>query len=270
VFSPYYAAARRRGAGDPLDHVSVNAILYTARGKYWAMTERGKGSLERSASRLAIGPSTLSWDGSRLTMDIDEWTMPLPRRLRGRVTLDTGPIFGEAHALDTAGRHRWRPIAPCATASVAFEKPALAWQGQAYIDMNFGSEPLEEGFRYWTWSRQSQAAATRILYDVVQRDGARRHLALDYGRGGKVGRFTPPPVLALPRTGWQVARATRADPGNPVRVARTLEDTPFYSRSLLEGGDDGAQWIHESVDLDRFRSRWVQALLPFKMPRRGR
>jgi carotenoid 1,2-hydratase len=67
-----------------------------------------------------------------------------------------------------------------------------------------------------------------------------------------------------------VARATRADPGNPVRVARTLEDTPFYSRSLLEGGDDGAQWIHESVDLDRFRSRWVQALLPFKMPRRGR
>jgi len=26
--------------------------------------------------------------------------------------------------------------------------------------------------------------------------------------------------------------------------------------------------MHESLDLDRFRSRWVQSLLPFRMPRR--
>ena len=51
-------------------------------------------------------------------------------------------------------------------------------------------------------------------------------------------------------------------------MLRSFEDTPFYSRSLL-GGMGMAPAIHESVDLDRFASRWVQALLPFKMPRRG-
>jgi carotenoid 1,2-hydratase len=30
-----------------------------------------------------------------------------------------------------------------------------------------------------------------------------------------------------------------------------------------------ANAVHESVDLDRFASRWVRMLLPFKMPRRG-
>jgi carotenoid 1,2-hydratase len=28
--------------------------------------------------------------------------------------------------------------------------------------------------------------------------------------------------------------------------------------------------VHESLDLNRFASRWVQTLLPFRMPRRGR
>jgi GT2 family glycosyltransferase len=48
-------------------------------------------------------------------------------------------------------------------------------------------------------------------------------------------------------------------------VARTLEDTPFYSRSVLSSDGTGA-WdtVHESLDLDRFASRWVQFLLPFR------
>ena len=56
------------------------------------------------------------------------------------------------------------------------------------------------------------------------------------------------------------------------RVLRTLEDTPFYSRSMIVSGNDinHGSAIHESVDLDRFASRWVQTLLPFKMPRRVR
>ena len=27
--------------------------------------------------------------------------------------------------------------------------------------------------------------------------------------------------------------------------------------------------VHESLSLDRFRAPWVQAMLPFKVPRRG-
>jgi carotenoid 1,2-hydratase len=28
--------------------------------------------------------------------------------------------------------------------------------------------------------------------------------------------------------------------------------------------------VHESLDLDRFSRRWVQLLLPFRLPRRAR
>lgn len=236
------------------------------------MTERGRTSLERSGMRLAIGPSALSWTGDRLVIDLDEWTAPVPRRLRGRITVNTGPTFAETFSLDEKQRHLWRPIAPCATASVSFERPGLDWQGNAYLDMNAGTEPLEAGFKYWTWSRAGCGGATRILYDVEQRDGSRRSLALDYRSSGSMDCFDPPPVQPLSRTGWRVARATRAYPQAPARVLHTLEDTPFYNRSMLMSGEAGAEVrsIHESVDLDRFRSRWVQTLLPFKMPRRTR
>jgi carotenoid 1,2-hydratase len=49
-----------------------------------------------------------------------------------------------------------------------------------------------------------------------------------------------------------------------------LEDAPFYSRSLLRTSLYGepADAIHESLDLNRFRAPLVQAMLPFRMPRR--
>lgn len=270
VFSPYYARARRRGPADPLNHVSINAILYSPRQKYWAMTERGTASVSRSPRHIGIGPSALCVEGGRLTVDIDEWTVPVPRRMRGTITVELGPLFDDEHALDAEGRHTWRPIAPMAHATVRFERPGLDWQGRAYVDMNAGSEPLEAGFRSWTWSREDAGASTRILYDVEQRNGARRGLALDYHPDGSIRHIEPDPPQALPRTGWRVARSTRAAAAMPARVSRTLEDTPFYSRSLLGFDRDGVQRkaIHESVDLDRFAARWVQVLLPFKMPRR--
>jgi carotenoid 1,2-hydratase len=54
-----------------------------------------------------------------------------------------------------------------------------------------------------------------------------------------------------------------------VRIVKTLENAPFYSRTLLDACLLGERRpaIHESLDLNRFRSRWVQCLLPFRMPR---
>lgn len=81
--------------------------------------------------------------------------------------------------------------------------------------------------------------------------------------------MAPPPLLRLPTTGWGVRRNTRADAEYGARVIDTLENAPFYSRSLLEThlGGVSRPAIHESLNLDRFRSRWVQCLLPFRMPR---
>ena len=78
-----------------------------------------------------------------------------------------------------------------------------------------------------------------------------------------------PPTQALPRTAWGVPRRARGDAGGLLKVTRTLEDTPFYSRSALAGnvlGRPAAIW-HESLMLDRFSNPAVRCLLPFRMPR---
>ena len=65
-------------------------------------------------------------------------------------------------------------------------------------------------------------------------------------------------------------RATRCDAGVRPRVLATLEDTPFYARSLVTTRLDGAPvtLMHESVNLDRLQVPWIEWLMPFRMPRR--
>jgi carotenoid 1,2-hydratase len=236
------------------------------------MTERGRRSVDRSPDRIIIGPSGLRHDGHQLIVDIDEWTVPIPSRLRGRITVDLGPTFDPAHPLDVRARHLWRPIAPIARATVEFDRPGVRWQGRAYVDMNRGEEPLEAAFRRWNWSRAEASGSTSVLYDVEPRTGQRRTLSLDYRPDGSIMETPVDPEVQLASTGWRVGRSTRSTASRPIRVLRTLEDTPFYSRSLLsiDGAGQGGRAIHESVDLDRFSTRWVQTLLPFRMPRLGR
>jgi carotenoid 1,2-hydratase len=64
-------------------------------------------------------------------------------------------------------------------------------------------------------------------------------------------------------------RTLRSDAFDRPRVRRTLEDTPFYTRSLVHGryGGEPAQIVHESLSLDRLRLPIVRAMLPFRMPR---
>jgi carotenoid 1,2-hydratase len=79
----------------------------------------------------------------------------------------------------------------------------------------------------------------------------------------------PPPVARLPDTRWRIRRETRADRGANVLIRQTLEDGPFYARSLLSTRIFGetAEAVHESLSLDRFATGWVRMLLPFRMPR---
>jgi carotenoid 1,2-hydratase len=72
-------------------------------------------------------------------------------------------------------------------------------------------------------------------------------------------------------------RATRVDVSaagreGAAQVLRTLEDTPFYSRSILKTRLRGEEVVsvHESLDLDRFTSRVVQLMLRFRMRRARR
>ena len=71
VFSPYYALARRRGRGDPQHHCALNVALYGAGGRGWAMTERGRGSLQphrlharHRAEHARLGRQRAHWSRS--------------------------------------------------------------------------------------------------------------------------------------------------------------------------------------------------------------
>lgn len=268
-FSPYYARARRRGDSDPLNHNSLNVALY-GECKRWSMTERGRSALRRDASWLEIGPSSLYWDGTSLTIQIDEVTAPLPSRIRGTVRVYPSAVAGTPYHLDHAGRHCWAPIAPRAHVEVKLDRPSLRWSGGGYLDSNWGAEPLEMAFRRWEWSRAMLSdGGAAILYDVTQRDGHKPPLGLRFAPGGEVEPFEAPPHVRLPNTGWLMRRGTRVDPQKIARVTETLEDTPFYTRSVLETHLLGERVtaMHESVCLDRFSSRVVQAMLPFRIPR---
>jgi carotenoid 1,2-hydratase len=271
VFSPYYAWAHARsGAADPEDHCTLNVCLYGRDNRRWTMTERGRSRVSREARSFAIGPSSVRWTGDRMVVEIDERSVPFARRVRGRVTVTPEALCRYSVPLDDGGRHRWGPIAPWARVDVDFGEPALRWQGHAYLDSNEGDEPIDRPFVEWDWSRASLAdGSTAVIYDVRQRRGADRVLAVRFLHSGEVLPFAPPPRAALPRTAWRIGRTMRSDPDSPPRVVETLEDTPFYVRSVLESGLLGERVVsmHETLNVPRFASPVVRMMLPFRMPR---
>lgn len=265
VFSPYYAWSRDK---DPFDHCAMNVVLYGRPGRF-AMTERKAGGLSRSADHIAIGHSSMEWDGSELTVRIDERGAPLPRRIRGTIRLRPSGITAGPFHLDPGGRHRWWPMAPASRVEVALSEPGLSWQGSGYFDTNDGDEPLEDAFTRWTWCRAELPDGAAILYDVSHRVGGGRNLSLGFAFDGTRRDIRPPLPAALPSTGfWRMPRETRSDDGR-ARVITTFEDTPFYSRSLLAStlAGEPVRAVHESLSLDRFRNPLVRLMLPFRMPR---
>jgi carotenoid 1,2-hydratase len=267
VFSPYYAFARRSGPADPLNHCAVNVAVYRKQGHRWAMTERPRGAVNRSVNYFRVGPSSLSWDGTSLKIQIDEITVPVPSRLRGTVRVVPTAVTPQAFLLNETGNHGWWPIAPCARVQIAFDHPHLRWQGDGYFDMNSGDAPLEQGFVDWQWSRGATWAGTAILYDALRRDGSRIKLAMNFNPQGRMQTFNAPSEVALKRTGWRIARSVPSEAS--ATVIKTLENAPFYARSVVSAKllSEPVTLMHESLSLDRFSVPVVQAMLPFRMPR---
>ena len=267
VFSPWYAWAGRR---QPENHVCLNVALY-GRGGRFAMTERGAEALRLAPERLQIGPSAMSWDGTALTIEVDEISNPVISRLRGRIRLRPTAITGVELPLCGDGGHVWRPFAPTARIEVDLGRDLWRWQGHGYFDANFGTRALEADFSYWSWARLPRAGGTTATYDVERRDGSALALALQFWPDGGVTEIETPPLSRMARSLWAVRRHARADAGTVPRQVRSMLDAPFYSRSMIRTrllGEE-VEGVHEALDLDRFANPLLKPMLALRVPRRS-
>jgi carotenoid 1,2-hydratase len=274
VFSPYYAWARRSTRPpqvvDPEHYCCLNVALYSKAAPRWSMTERGASHCHRTADRFVIGPSHLEWDGQTLHIHINETAVPWPRPIKGRVSVFPTQLFDFSTPLDAQARHHWGPIAPHARVEVQLQQPQQSWSGQGYLDSNEGTEPIDLPFKEWDWSRSvMQDGSVAVLYDVQPHQGADHLLALKFCPDGQVRAFDAPPRQTLPRTAWGMARRMRSE--GAVKVQHQLEDAPFYQRSVIQSRLLGEPVVsfHETLHTGRLVSPVVQAMLPFRMPRRS-
>ncbi|MEM9107416.1 MAG: carotenoid 1,2-hydratase [Pseudomonadota bacterium] len=272
VFSPYYAWSGRK---DPENHVAMNVALYAPGGDLWAMTERGRGSLQRDASTIRIGPSSMTWDDDGLLLNFSEVAVPrppfrlLPKRIEGSVRVRFDTTNRKIFKLDQKGKHNWWPVAPVAGIETSFsDRTACNWSGHGYLDANWGSEPLEDGFNRWDWARtRCEEDQAVVVYDLTEADGARRKLRLHFTRNGSHVLNADLQQTPLPTGFWGVRRSVPSE--ESASSIRTLEDSPFYVRSLIETELLGAKRVamHETFNGSRFASPFVKMMLPFRMPR---
>lgn len=267
VFSPAYFRARRaRVAADPLAHCGLHVVVHGATNA-WALSEWRGRDVVRTRDTLTLGRSTLVRDADGITITIDERASPWTSAVRGTVRLDVGRWFDRVLALDDDARHGWWPVAPRARIEVALDRPGVRFVGAGYHDANAGCEALEQAFTGWSWCRAAFDDRTSVVYDVRARAGEVSPLALAFHDGGAVTAMDGLVLGELASSRWRLPRTTRADPGTSAAVVRTLVDTPFYSRAMLDitlGGRRGLA-IHEVVDLERFTRRATQWMLPFRM-----
>ena len=273
VFSPYYAKAHKKtGGANPENHCTLNVAIYSPGKNRWTMTERSAHSSSRDANHFVIGPSSLHWEKDCLTIHIKERAVPFGQAVRGTVRIYPERLFNFSTALDDQGHHHWGPLAPRARVDVKLSHPDLHWQGNGYLDSNEGDGPLALDFHEWDWSRtELSGQRTAVIYDVRQKNGNEKLLALVFHPDGQVEPFAAPPRQALPQTAWRIQRQMRNTDQASLKLVKTLEDTPFYARSVLSSELLGEQVtsFHETLNVPRFASPIVQWMLAWRMPRRS-
>ena len=108
-----------------------------------------------------------------------------------------------------------------------------------------------------------------VIYDCQFLNGDDRLLSLRFNKNGTIEPFQAPVRHEMPKTAWGLHRRLRSD--QSIDIIKQLEDTPFYQRTLVQNYLLGERLVsfHETLNAKRFNSYWVQALLPWRMPRLG-
>ncbi len=236
------------------------------------MTDRGRQALRTSVDTLQVGPSSMRWNGKALVIDINEISgPPVISRVQGQITITPRAVTSVELPLTPDGAHVWRPFAPSSDITVDLAAKGWQWSGHGYFDANFGTRPLEDDFRFWTWGRYPTKAGATCIYDATRRDGSMLETAIAFDHDGTARQVSAPPRVPFRRSAWQIRRETRADPGVEPRQVLGMLDAPFYSRSAVQTVLDGETVIgvHEALDLDRYASPLIKPMLAFRVPRRA-
>jgi carotenoid 1,2-hydratase len=209
----------------------------------------------------------MRWDGDRLIAEICERTSPLGRPVQGTVTLRPELLSGLALQIDGRGEHRWWPVAPLARVEVDLPEPGVRFVGHGYYDVNAGQVPLEAAFDTWSWSRARSGDTAYLTYDAAELQGTRRSLAFKVSARGEVQDIAPVWSTPIGRTWFGLTPEARLDLGQHCRVVRSLEDGPFYARSLVSMRFDGQPVVamHESLAAQRLRRGWVRWMVKHRM-----
>jgi carotenoid 1,2-hydratase len=240
-------------------------------GGRFTMTDRGEAALRQSPDRFTVGPSSLTWRGDRLEIDVDEVSsLPLVSRVRGRITVTPSAVTSVELPLLPDGSHVWRPFAPTSRIDVDLG-PGWQWSGHGYFDANFGTRALETDFSYWTWGRYPLSDGAACFYDAVRRDGTHLAAGVRFTEEGRAKTMDLPPVAPFARSRWAVRRETRADAGYRPRQVLPMLDAPFYTRAAVRTRINGEEsvGVHEALDLDRFASPLLKPMLAVRVPRRA-
>jgi carotenoid 1,2-hydratase len=274
VFSPHYAKARQRGAADARRHLAINLALYGER-RAWVFTEAPASAGSLAPDTLSVAGNTWHQTPDGIVLQICDRSVPWGRPVVGRIVLRGLHVFAQsARPLGMGGKHGWWPRMPVARIEVDMAAPALRWQGHAYHDLNWGDEPLADGFAHWWWMRVTRGGVTDIVYAATAR--TQQHgvplseiqLSLRLAADGTVAERPLPALSPLSPSAWGLG-GDAAWLGPKVRL---LEDTPFYRRCTWQVPQQagGGVALHETLDLTRWRRGWVQRLLPFRLRRRDR
>jgi len=235
-------------------------------GGQFTMSERRQGDTNLQEDFMQIGRSSIKRTDQGLELHLDEWAgLPRPGRVRGKITLEIPTLTSVAIALTKDGAHQWRPFAPRCRITVALNNNH--WQGEGYVDANFGTRMLEDDFDFWTWGRFAGSRGTYCIYDATLRQQDELNSAFFVEDDGRLSLVDAPQPKEFEPTIWRVPQETRADEGRqPTRILPML-DAPFYSRNLVRTYLHGEEvtGVHEALDLTRFRKNIVKAMLAMRI-----
>jgi carotenoid 1,2-hydratase len=195
----------------------LNVGLYGGGKTRWAMTERTAKAIDRGEDHFHLRPQQRQLRRRQADLRHPQRPPP-PFPIRCAARSSSSPRFeqGEQFTLDP----QWPPrlaagLAQGAGGAPSSTSPELDWSGDGYVDMNAGLEPLEAGFKSWSWARTAMPDGAAILYDCQPAGGGEHGFALRIHEDGTTEHFEAPPEIALPNVMWGVARPSRSEGDGP-------------------------------------------------------